>query len=161
MLMNFSRGKKVFRRFDDGGEEEEEEIDTDDLGLMRNTPRGGRRIRPMKTLTRKSVKPTRLFESEEQKAARLLKEEEEASTDVEDHSNGVQVPSKSVGQQLNNGKGSGKKTSPFDKWPRLKKSATDSSSSKASKRTAEEALDSEVHGDQDVVRTNNKRKLRT
>ncbi|RMZ80956.1 hypothetical protein DV738_g2360, partial [Chaetothyriales sp. CBS 135597] len=51
------RGKKVYRRFNDAFEEEEE-IDDLDLGLLEHTDEASRRTRPLKTLTRKSIKPT-------------------------------------------------------------------------------------------------------
>lgn len=41
-------------------------------------------IAPLKTLTRKSIKPTRLFQTEGQKRAREAEKEEEALTDIEE-----------------------------------------------------------------------------
>ena len=41
-------------------------------------------IAPLKSFTRKSIKPTRLFQTEEQKRAREAKKEEEALTDIEE-----------------------------------------------------------------------------
>jgi hypothetical protein len=41
-------------------------------------------IAPLKTLTRRSIKPTRLFQTEEQKRAREAEKEEEALTDIEE-----------------------------------------------------------------------------
>ena len=59
-------------------------IDTEDLGLLeRNGDLSS--VAPLKTLTRKSVKPTRLFQTEEQKRAREAEKEEEALTDIEGH----------------------------------------------------------------------------
>ncbi|KIX02983.1 uncharacterized protein Z518_06533 [Rhinocladiella mackenziei CBS 650.93] len=81
------RGKKVYRRFDDA-EDEEEEIDAEDLGLSSHTPNGSSDT-PLKTLTRRSIKPTRLFQTEGQKRARELEKEEEAPTDIEDDVNGI------------------------------------------------------------------------
>jgi len=137
------RGKKVFRRFDDQNEEEEE-IDEDDLGLLGHASDGAERVRPLRSLTRKSIKPTRLFQTEDQKAARQREKEEEAATDVEEHSSAesssavnpatVVKPSKSAG---NPAKG---KTSPFDQWGRAKK-PVNGSASRSSKRTAGDAFD--------------------
>ncbi|EXJ83028.1 hypothetical protein A1O3_06845 [Capronia epimyces CBS 606.96] len=75
------RGKKVYRRFDDG-EDVEEEIDSDDLGFLDLTSNQSS-MKPMKTLTRRSIRPTRLFQTEEQKRAREVEKEEEALTDIE------------------------------------------------------------------------------
>jgi hypothetical protein len=77
-----SRGKKLYRKFEDASEEEEE-IDAEDLGLLE---RSGdlSSIAPLKTLTRKSIKPTRLFQTEEQKRIREAEKEEEALTDIEE-----------------------------------------------------------------------------
>ena len=59
-------------------------IDAEDLGLLeRNGDLSS--VAPLKTLTRKSVKPTRLFQTEEQKRARQAEKEEEALTDIEGH----------------------------------------------------------------------------
>jgi hypothetical protein len=41
-------------------------------------------IAPLKTLTRKSIKPTRLFQTAEQKRTREAEKEEEALTDIEE-----------------------------------------------------------------------------
>jgi hypothetical protein len=90
------RGKKVYRRFADDDEEDEEEIDERDLGLLSPATLEGQPRKPMKTLTRKSIKPTRLFQqSETEKAAREReREEEEALTDREDHSPESRIGSK-------------------------------------------------------------------
>lgn len=79
-----SRGKKVFRRFDDG-DDDEEELEPHDLGLLEHTPTRSS-VKPMKTLTRRSIKPTRLFQTEAQKYAHVLEKEEEALTDIEGNS---------------------------------------------------------------------------
>jgi hypothetical protein len=42
-------------------------------------------VAPLKTLTRRSIKPTRLFQTEEQKRTREAEKEEEALTDIEEH----------------------------------------------------------------------------
>jgi hypothetical protein len=78
-----SRGKKLYRRFDDASEDEEV-IDAEDLGLLEHNGDFSS-VAPLKTLTRKSVKPTRLFQTEEQKRAREAVKEEEALTDIEGH----------------------------------------------------------------------------
>jgi hypothetical protein len=81
----FSRGKKVFRRFDDGSEEEETTIDPDDLGLLEHTTNGAEAVKLLKPLTRKSIQPIRLFQTEEQKRLREAeKAEEETVTDIEE-----------------------------------------------------------------------------
>ena len=75
-------------------DEEEEEIDTADLGLLEHVPDGAERL-PMKTLTRKSIKPKRLFQTEQQKKAREAEKEEEAATDIEEHTAQIDVPATS------------------------------------------------------------------
>jgi len=79
-----SRGKKLFKKFGDEGEEEEE-IDAEDLGLLQDRGADTLDIKPLRPLTRRSVKPTRLFQTEEQKRAREAEKEEEAITDIEDN----------------------------------------------------------------------------
>ncbi|KAK4942060.1 hypothetical protein LTR10_018096 [Elasticomyces elasticus] len=161
------RGKKVFRRFNDD-EDEEEEIsaeDLEDLGLLEHTPRGSR-IKPIKTLSRRSIKPTRLFQSEQEKRAREQEKEEEALTDIEDatldgdplsSNSPEQSPSKhvrslrsarklspyeaEVNAQHGSGGRSSKRSSPFDAWPRVKGSRGATSTSKGRKRGATDAID--------------------
>jgi hypothetical protein len=41
-------------------------------------------VAPLKTLTRRSIKPTRLFQTEEQKRTREAEKEEEALTDIDE-----------------------------------------------------------------------------
>jgi hypothetical protein len=41
-------------------------------------------VAPLRTLTRRSIKPTRLFQTEEQKRTREAEKEEEALTDIEE-----------------------------------------------------------------------------
>jgi len=143
-----SRGKKVYRRFDDAGDEEEE-IDPEDLGLLEHTSDRSK-IKPLKTLTRRSIKPTRLFQTEEQKRARELEKEEEALTDIEDKEDeqdglfaeasqsntetvyakparslrsttqAVHLTSDDTGTESTSSKSTNKKGSPFDSWPRVK-----------------------------------------
>ena len=79
-----SRGKKIFRAFD--SDEEDEELDPSDLGLTESAENGVHASEPLRTLTRKSIKPTRLFQTEEQKRSREAEKEEEALTDIEDNS---------------------------------------------------------------------------
>jgi len=75
-------------------DDEEEVIDTQELGMLEHTPNGTAAVRPLKTLTRRSIKPTRLFQSEEQKRIREMEKEEEAATDIEDEAEfgSVDVP---------------------------------------------------------------------
>ena len=70
-------------KFDDAEDEEESEIDTEDLGLLDHNGDDAA-VEPLKPLTRKSIKPTRLFQSEEQKRTREAEKEEEALTDIEE-----------------------------------------------------------------------------
>ena len=169
-----SRGKKVYRRFED--DEEEEEIDTEDLGLLEHTRNGTAVVKPMKTLTRKSIRPTRLFQTEEQKTARELEKEEEAATEIEDNeeidttNNGdIRVDADTGNAQTTEqtphklSKSSPeveetpaaqatttKRKSPFDSWKRVKKGSgknEEERAGKSRKRSAAEALDEteEVH----------------
>ena len=86
-LSKLSRGKKTFRKFDDGVEAES---DGDDLGLLASRPdlvdsSLDTHVRP---LTRSSVKPRVLFPSIRQrhsKEAHSGMTDEEATTDIEDH----------------------------------------------------------------------------
>jgi hypothetical protein len=121
---------------------------------------------PLKTLTRRSIKPTRLFQTEAEKRARELEKEEEALTDIEETTDGSgdqsgspseKSPAK-AGRSLRsaakasphseNGSAvrSGKKGSPFDTWPRVKSGtrAAASSTTKGRKRSAAEAVDDSV-----------------
>ncbi|KIW65481.1 hypothetical protein PV04_07738 [Phialophora macrospora] len=157
------RGKKVYRRFDDE-EDEEEEIDEADLGLLEHSPESA--TKSLKPLTRRSIKPKRLFQSEAQKKARKAQEEEEALTDIEEPTgqNGdAEVsspgsPSVKTGRSLrstgkallftNEAESSGanassnKKTSPFDTWPRLKSGGRSSpGGQKGRKRGAPDTAD--------------------
>lgn len=150
MLTFASRGRKVYRRYDDTGEEEEE-IDAEDLGLLGHIDDGPERAKTIKTLTRKSIKPTRLFQSELQKRTRAREQEEEALTDVEDHATHDQTMEKSSQSVARSGKSQKasqldevekpKTASPFDSWPRIKGSRSSGSVSKGHKRTASDALD--------------------
>lgn len=94
----------------------------------------------MRTLTRKSIKPKRLFESAEDKAKRELEKEEEALTDVDEREFEDEVSAVTHKSVKITGSTIEKKTSPFDKWPRLKKGSREGSATKATKRSAAEAL---------------------
>lgn len=146
MLILHSRGKKVYRRFDDAGDEEEV-IDPEELGLLARRHGTYETLKPLKTLTRKSIRPRRLFQEEKQ-ASQI---EEEAETEIEDHDQFKDddleeqeqpSPSRSTRSQMKKVSVSGgsKKTSPFDSWPRLK-SGSRSSSTRGRKRNASEALE--------------------
>lgn len=74
----------MFKRFDDGSEEEETTIDPTDLGFLEHTEGGAEALRLVKPLTRRSVKPTRLFQTEEQRKAREAEKAEEEVTDIEE-----------------------------------------------------------------------------
>ena len=149
-----SRGKKVYRRFDDS-QEEEEVIDDEDLGLLEHLEDGGAKVKPLKTLTRKSIKPTRLFQTEQQKLARDLAREDEAVTDIEDDASpptsGEHVTqhvdkdsSKEVnGKASSNGIEKPARASPFDAWRRVKGGSRTGSASKGQKRSAAEAMGEE------------------
>ncbi|KAK5936941.1 hypothetical protein PMZ80_010879 [Knufia obscura] len=148
------RGKKVYRRFDDAGEEEEV-IDPEELGLLEREVNGRDLVRPLKTLTRKSIKPRRLFQDEpsaQRVPQQASQSDEEAETEIDDNhpaeNDEQELPSpsratRSRTRDVSNSAGS-KKRSPFDAWPRLKSGARSSGSvpaSKGRKRTAAEALE--------------------
>ena len=163
-----SRGRKVYRRFDDD-DDQEEDIDTDGLDLSGHTTTNSKSF---KALTRRSIKPKRLFQNEAQKKARDVREEEEALTDIEEDSAqngdapaGMSVDSpravspgvktgrslRSTGKvhlvsdanELNSSDGrTAKNTSPFDSWPRLKSAGSSTGGvQKGRKRGAPETLD--------------------
>jgi len=148
--MFLSRGKKVYRRFDDLGDEEEV-IDPEELGLLQRE-RGGKEIAaPLKTLTRKSIKPRRLFQTEEKQQQKFHHTDEEAETEIEDNREGsaseqeLPSPSRATSSKVPGAASAsgGKKRSPFDSWPRLKsgdRSSLSVPASKGRKRTATEAL---------------------
>lgn len=157
------RGKKVFRRFADE-DEEEEEIDELDLGLLESATIDGQARKPIKTLTRKSIKPTRLFQSEGEKVARERETEEEALTDVEDQSSASIAASPTSKTKPNDKSVSptetqliSKKTSPFNQWTRAKKSL-DGSATRSGKRSATDAFEQGSPGAQ--ARTSVKRTAR-
>lgn len=73
----------MFRRFDDGSEEEETSIDPNDVGLLEQSEPSVEALRLLEPLTRRSIRPTRLFQTEEQKRAREVEKAEEEVTDIE------------------------------------------------------------------------------
>lgn len=139
-------------------------IDTEDLGLLEHTPNGTTELKPLKTLSRRSIKPKRLFQTDAQKRAREEEKAEEAATDIEDQDDGAEDgPSPSVSSEFASkfGRGlrskkpiisaagrdspeeqearSSQKSSPFDSWPRLKPGPRGGAvSQKAKKRGANE-----------------------
>lgn len=123
----------MYRKFSDI-DEEEEVIDTDDLGLLEHTPNGTSSAKPLRTLTRRSVRPRRLFQAEKQaEAKKVTEEEEEATTDVEENNNpSVDLPEEmsvaarpSADQDQATVKESKRKVnSPFDSWKRVKAGTT-------------------------------------
>lgn len=170
LLIVDSRGKKVYRRFTDRGDEEES-IDGEDLGLLEHAANGTSEVKPLKTLSRRSIKPKRLFQTEVQKRAREEEKEEEAATDIEDGSADVgDGPSiatslesaSKLGRGMRTrkrtlaaidrsspeeqGSRSSQKGSPFDSWPRLKP-GRGAGSPKAKRRSADE-----VNSETGVVR---------
>lgn len=160
-LLLCSRGRKLYRKFNDSEDaseaaEAESPIDVSDLGLLAqsgdHTPTQIRQIRP---LTRKSVKPTRLFQSEKQKRDREARREEEIITDIEEDVDAnsssptlipgsglpnigrrsrsdVPPPPSALEEGSDDEKPSevsrkkGKKVSPFDSWRRVKKGSGES-----------------------------------
>jgi hypothetical protein len=84
LIVLCSRGKKVFKRFDDGSEEEETTVDPNDLGFLEQTGVGAEALALLKPMTRRSIKPTRLFQTEEQKRIREAEKAEEEVTDIEE-----------------------------------------------------------------------------
>lgn len=130
-------------------------IDPEELGLLEREVNGRDLVRPLKTLTRKSIKPRRLFQDEpsaQRVPQQASQSDEEAETEIEDNhpaeNDEQELPSpsratRSRTRDVSNSAGS-KKRSPFDAWPRLKSGARSSGSvpaSKGRKRTAAEALE--------------------
>ena len=74
----------MFKRFDDGSEEEETTVDPDDLGLLEHRGADVDALKLLKPMTRKSIRPTRLFQTEEQKRAREAEKAEEEVTDIDE-----------------------------------------------------------------------------
>lgn len=106
--------------------------------------------RPLRTLTRKGIKPTRLFETEEQKEARERAKEEEAETEIED--NGAEAETNKPDTAYNSDLPTSKhihpkktqRGSPFDSWARIKpgsKTPATSAVKQGKKRAAADALD--------------------
>lgn len=85
-----SRGRKIYRKFD--SDIEDEEIDSEDLGLLEHSRGPVPDVKSLRTLTRKSIKPTRLFQTELEKRTHEAEKEEEAPTDIEDDSDNSKQP---------------------------------------------------------------------
>ena len=131
-------------------------IDPEELGLLSRQANGHEIVKPLKTLTRKSIKPRRLFQDERSAEPLPTQSDEEAETELEDHllandhdhededeQSSPFRATRSRTREVSNSGGS-KKASPFDTWPRLKSGTRTSGSvpaSKGRKRTAAEALD--------------------
>lgn len=156
----------MYRRFNDEGDDEEG-IDEEDLGLLGHTTNGTTDVKPLKTLSRRSIKPKRLFQTEAQKRAREEEKEEEAATDIEDQGDGTEdgpsnptphAPESKFGRGMRSKKHTmpsldqsspdeqstrnSQKGSPFDSWPRLKPGPRGvGGSQKGKKRGANEAVD--------------------
>ncbi|RVX68150.1 hypothetical protein B0A52_08658 [Exophiala mesophila] len=158
------RGRKIYRPFNDETDESEI-IAAEDYASAEDVNDADRK--PMRTLTRKSIKPTRLFETEVQKRARDLEREEEADTDIEDSSNWhnskiivqnedphseakLDPPTSDESGEDHRTRRShrSKKGSPFDTWPRVR-----GSSAKGKKRGALE-MDDELMGSAGLGRSN-------
>lgn len=83
-----SRGKKIFRRFDDNREDEEAHVNLFDSDEWHDSEIDGESTPPLRPFTRSSIKPRLLFPTEEQRRARETQAEfadEEAVTDIEEH----------------------------------------------------------------------------
>lgn len=74
----------MFKHFDDGSEEEETTIDPNDLGLLEHTDADVGAHQLLKPFTRRSIRPTRLFQTEEQKRVREAERAEEEVTDIDE-----------------------------------------------------------------------------
>ena len=151
----------MYRRFNDAEEEDEEEIDAEDLGLLEHVENGEMTVKPLKTLSRKSIKPTRLFQKEKQKLACEREQEEEAPTDVDEAAAGpsnvnIDESAQPFVPSVEAGVDKPKKTSPFDTWPRVKAGSKAASSlAKTPKRKASDAMldDSDSRRVSDTPRT--------
>lgn len=83
-----SRGKKIFRKFDDDREDEEAHVNLFDSDEWHDSEIDGESTPPLRLFTRSSIKPRLLFPTEEQRRARETQAEmadEEAITDIEEH----------------------------------------------------------------------------
>ena len=83
-----SRGKKIFRKFDDDREDEETQVNLFDSDEWHDSEIDGESSPPLRPFTRSSIKPRLLFPTEEQRRAREAQAEiadEEAITDIEEH----------------------------------------------------------------------------
>jgi hypothetical protein len=124
----------VFKRFDDGAEEEESTIDLNDLGLLEHTDVDVEALKLLKPLTRRSVRPTRLFQTEEQKRIREAEKAEEEATDIDED------PSKDVAE-------SSVRTSDLSHNTRQLRSTTAAEATKTPNgHTLNEAEDSKTEG---------------
>lgn len=131
-------------------------IDPEELGLLTRREDGAEIVKPLKTLTRKTIKPKRLFQPEPE----LLQSDEEAETEIEDnHQQALErtdpeeeqpSPSRATRSGATkevSGSSTGtkrKRGSPFDTWQRLKSGSRASDAipaTKGRKRTAAEALE--------------------
>lgn len=111
-LVYVFRGKKVFKRFDDGSDEEQAIVDPDDLGLLKHTEVDSNALQLFNPLTRRSIRPKRLFQTEEQKRAREAEKAEEEVTDIEEEpSIDATEPSVPVSGSSNNSRRSRRITS--------------------------------------------------
>lgn len=82
-----SRGKKIFRKFDDDREDEEAQVNLFDSDEWHDSEIDGESTPPLRPFTRSSIKPRLLFPTEEQRRAREAQAEiadEEAITDIEE-----------------------------------------------------------------------------
>lgn len=132
-------------------------IDPEELGLLEHASDGAEIVRPLRTLTRKSIKPRKLFETPTRKSKRSQVDEEIETEVDEDEPEEQPSPTRAsrsrgiMGLESASSAVAGtkrKRGSPFDKWPRLKSgsrsvSATSipASASRGRKRNAAEALD--------------------
>lgn len=129
----------MFRRFDDAGDEEET-IDTADLGLLSRSSHQTTQVRGLRTMTRKSIKPQKLFQNElaaKSPAQTQQLADEEAETEIEDndheHTAGeeealTRTPRKKTRPKTIAEQSAKKRTSsPFDSWPRLKSGSASAS----------------------------------
>lgn len=137
----------MFRRFDDAGDEEET-IDTADLGLLSRSSHQTTQVRGLRTMTRKSIKPQKLFQKElaAKNPAQILQlADEEAETEIEDndheHTAGeeevlTRTPRKKTRPKTIAEQSAKKRTSsPFDSWPRLKSGSGSGSASGSARAT--------------------------
>lgn len=110
-----SRGKKIFRKFDEDFEDQDE---YDDEGLLAGRSDAEDMSSSARPLTRASIKPRLLFPTAEQRQAREQKSvvtDEEATTDIEEHADAdevVEAPAKESGNEVGNGVTESEPTTP-------------------------------------------------